>query len=177
VSEGDRVGRSEKGEAIMAANVRGIPEGFHTITPHLVIQGAAKAIDFYKRAFGAEELMRMPSPDGTTIGHADLKIGNSRIFVCDECPEMNAHSPAALKGTPVTIHLYVEDCDKVFKQAVSAGAQVTMPLTDMFWGDRYGTLKDPFGHHWSIGTRKENLTPEQIGQRMASMCAGKDGPG
>jgi uncharacterized glyoxalase superfamily protein PhnB len=149
-----------------------IPEGFHTVTPHLVIQGADKAIEFYKKAFGAEELFRMPGMDGKGVGHAELQIGNSRIMIGDECPQMNAHSPVTLKGTPVTIHLYVEDCDKVFKQATAAGAQVTMPLTDMFWGDRYGKVKDPFGHHWSVATHKEDVTPEECAKRAAAAGCG-----
>jgi PhnB protein len=136
------------------------------LTPHLVVKGASKAIDFYKKAFGAEEIRRMHGPDGKSIMHAELKIGNSRLMLVDEFPEMNAHAPESIGGTPVTIHMYVEDADAVFTRAVNAGAQARMPLADMFWGDRYGVLADPFGHLWSIATHKEDLTPEEIGERM-----------
>ena len=150
-----------------------IPAGFHTITPHLVIKGAAEAIEFYKRAFGAEELGRMPfpGPDGQVkLGHAALQIGDSRLFLVDEFPEHGATAPTA--SSPVTIHLYVTDADAAFERAVEAGATVTGPLTDMFWGDRYGTLVDPFGHHWSIAEHLEDLTPEQMQERMAAAFSG-----
>ncbi len=145
-----------------------IPDGFHTITPHLVIKGAAEAIEFYKRAFGAEELNRMdfPGPDGATkIGHAALKIGDSVVFLADEFPEFGSTGPGA--HSPVTLHIYVSDADAAFGRAVEAGAKVAMPLSDMFWGDRYGKIVDPFGHHWSIAAHIEDLTPEQIGERQA----------
>lgn len=149
-----------------------IPDGHHTITPHLVIQGAAEAIEFYKRAFGAEEICRMPmpGPDGQMrLGHAELKIGDSWLFLADECPEYGVAGP---NGTsPVSIHLYVPDADAVFDQAVAAGATVTMPLADMFWGDRFGKLVDPFGHHWSVATHLEDVTPEQMKERMAAAFA------
>jgi uncharacterized glyoxalase superfamily protein PhnB len=145
-----------------------IPEGFNTLTPHLVVKGASKAIDFYKKAFSAEEIRRMPGPDGKSIMHAELKIGNSRLMLVDEFPEMNARAPESIGGTPVTIHMFLKDADLVFKRAVDAGAQVRMPLADMFWGDRYGVLADPFGHLWSIATHIEDLTPEEIGKRMQS---------
>lgn len=149
-----------------------IPEGYHAITPHLVIKGAAEAIEFYKRAFGAEELGRMPFPaedGGVKIGHAELKIGDSRLFLADEFPEWGSLGPG--ENSPVTIHLYVTDADATFQQAVEAGATVRMPLEDAFWGDRYGKLVDPFGHHWSIAEHIEDLTPEQMQERMAAAMA------
>jgi uncharacterized glyoxalase superfamily protein PhnB len=155
----------------MKNKTKPIPEGFSTLTPHLVVKGASKAIDFYKKAFGAEEIRRMPGPDGKSIMHAELKIGNSHLMLVDEFPEMNAHGPESIGGTPVTIHMFVEDADTVFNRAVNAGAQVRMPLADMFWGDRYGVLSDPFGHLWSIATHKEDLTPEEIRKRMQSSTA------
>ncbi len=145
-----------------------IPNGHHTITPHLVVKGASEAIEFYKRAFGAEELSRMPfpGPDGhLKLGHAELQIGNSRLFLADEFPEHGATGPNG--SSPVTIHLYVTDADAAFGRAVEAGATVRMPLADMFWGDRYGLMVDPFGHIWSIAEHLEDLTPEQIQGRMA----------
>jgi uncharacterized glyoxalase superfamily protein PhnB len=148
-----------------------IPEGHHTITPHLVIKGASKAIEFYKKAFGAEELSRMPfpSPDGTMkVGHAELKIGDSRLFLADEFPEHGSVAPSG-SSTPVTLHLYVTDADASFARAVAAGATVGGPLSDMFWGDRYGKLIDPFGHHWSIAEHLEDVTPEEMMKRMAAM--------
>ena len=150
----------------MKNKTKPIPEGFNTLTPHLVVKGASKAIDFYKKAFGAEEIRRMPGPDGKSIMHAELKVGNSRLMLVDEFPEMNARGPESIGGTPVTIHMFVEDADTVFKRAVNAGAQVRMPLGDMFWGDRYGVLADPFGHLWSIATHREDLAPEEIRNRM-----------
>ena len=152
----------------MKNKTKPIPEGFHTLTPHLVVKGASKAIDFYKKAFSAEEIRRMPGPDGKSIMHAELKIGNSRLMLVDEFPGMNARGPESIGGTPVTIHMFVEDADTVFNRAVNAGAQVRMPLADMFWGDRYGVLTDPFGHLWSIATHKEDLAPEEIRKRMQS---------
>ena len=150
----------------MNSKTKPIPDGFNTLTPHLVVKEASKAIDFYKKAFGAEETRRMPGPDDEAIMHAELKIGNSRLMLVDEIPEMDAHGPESIGGTPVTIHMYVKDEDSAFNRAVSAGAQVRMPLADMFWGDRYGVLADPFGHSWSIATHKEDLTPEEIRKRM-----------
>jgi PhnB protein len=149
----------------MKNQVRPIPEGFHTLTPHIVVKGAAQAIDFYKKAFGAKEIGRMPGPDGKSIMHADIVIGDSHLMLVDEFPEMNCFGPQSVGGSPVTIHLYVEDADAFFKQAVAAGAQERMPLTDMFWGDRYGQITDPFGHTWSIATHKEDLTTEEITKR------------
>lgn len=156
-----------------ATMAKPIPEGHHTITPHLVVKGAAQAIDFYKRAFGAEEICRMPmqGKDGQMrVGHAELQIGNSRLFLADEFPEFGSSGPSG--GSPVTIHLYVNDTDAAFGQAVGAGATATMPPVNMFWGDRYSKLVDPFGHHWSIATHLEDVTPEQMMERMAAGMGG-----
>ena len=147
-----------------------IPDGFHALTPHLVVQDAARAIEFYKKAFGAVEVTRMPGPGGKIL-HAQLTIGDSPLMLCDEFPEMETFSPLSTKGSPVSIHLYVKDADAVFKKAVEAGAKAKMPPSDMFWGDRYGKLLDPFGHHWSIGTHKEDLTPQQIAKRQEQFPA------
>jgi PhnB protein len=156
-----------------------IPDGHHTITPHLVINGASEAIEFYKRAFGAEEISRMPfpGPDGTMkLGHAELQIGDSRLYLADEFPDYCSVGPSN-GSSPVTIHLYVTDADAVFNRAVEAGAKVTMPLADMFWGDRYGKLVDPFGHHWSIAEHLEDLTPEQMEERMQAAFGAKQSCG
>ena len=142
--------------------IKAVPDGYHTLTPHLVVKGASQAIEFYKKAFGAEEISRMPGPDGKSIMHAEVQIGDSRLFLVDEFPEMGCRGPLGIGGTPVTIHIYVEDVDAVFNKAVTAGAQVRMPLEDAFWGDRYGKVVDPFGHEWSLATHKEDLTPEEI---------------
>jgi uncharacterized glyoxalase superfamily protein PhnB len=151
-------------------SVKPIPDGMRSITPHLVCEGAADAIEFYKKAFGAEENGRMPTPDGRLM-HAQVRIGDSAVMLVDAFPEMGAKDPKALNGSPVTIHLYVEDADKTFNQAVAAGATVRMPLADMFWGDRYGQVVDPFGHNWSIATHKHDYTPEQM---QANMAKGPD---
>ncbi len=145
------------------SNVSPIPDGFRTVTPHMVVRDAAAAIDFYKKAFGAEEVMRMPGPDGQGVVHAEIKIGDSMIMMCDEQPHMeHCASPAKLNGTTMGICLYVPDCDKSFEQAVSAGATASMPPTDMFWGDRYGKVTDPFGHEWAVATHTNDLTPDEI---------------
>jgi PhnB protein len=155
----------------MASKVRRVPEGLHTVTPHLVVRGAAQAIEFYKKAFGAKEQRRAPGPDGKTLLHAEVQIGDSRIFLNDEYPEMGAISPQGLKGTPVTIHLQVEDVDSLYQQAVSAGAQVVMPLADQFWGDRYGMVTDPFGHQWSMASHVKDMTPEEMAKASAAAFA------
>ena len=151
--------------------VQAIPDGMHSITPHLVCSDAAAAIDFYARAFGAVELFRLPGPGGRLI-HACVRIGNSQVFLVDEFPDMGANGPLRLGGSPVTLHHQVQDADAVVAQAVAAGATVTMPLQDMFWGDRYGQLRDPFGHCWSVATHKVDLTPEQIAAAMHSAMPG-----
>lgn len=151
-----------------ASIVSAIPPGMHTVTPHLVCARAAEAIDFYKQAFGAEELSRLPGPDGR-IMHAALRIGDSVIMMTDEAPEWNSLGPLAFNGSPVTIHLYVEDVDSLFQRAVAAGASVRISVGDMFWGDRYGALEDPFGHRWSIATRTRDVTPEEMRQAMRAM--------
>ena len=145
----------------MAMKVKAVPEGYHTITPNLVVQDASKAIDFYKKAFGAEELVRMPGPDGKVM-HAEIKIGDSIVMLGEEMPEMGTRNPKAYGGSPVGFYLYVEDVDALWKRAVQAGAKPIMPLTDMFWGDRTGRLEDPFGHRWSPAQHTRDLTPEEI---------------
>ena len=149
----------------MANRVSPVPEGYHTVTPYLIVDGGAAAIDYYKRAFGAEELVRMPGPGGKVM-HAEIQIGDSRIMLADEFPEMDARGPRSRGGTPVSILLYVADCDAVFNRAVAAGATVKRPMKDQFYGDRSGTLEDPFGHCWSVATHKEDLTPEEMERRM-----------
>jgi PhnB protein len=147
--------------------VKPIPEGYHTITPYLVVGGAAEAIEFYKRAFGAVELTRALTPDGTKIMNASIKIGDSIIMLNDEFPEMNCKGPLTLGGSPFNLHIYVEDADAVFEQAVAAGATITMPIADMFWGDRYGSVTDPFGHNWGIATHKREMTEADLTQMAA----------
>jgi PhnB protein len=156
----------------MTTPIKAVPEGYHTLTPHLIVKGASEAIAFYKKAFGAEEIRRMPGPDGKSLMHAELKIGDSRLFLVDEFPQMGCLGPLGLGGTPVFIHVYVEDVDAVFNQAVAAGAEVRMPLENAFWGDRYGQLVDPFGHKWSLATHKEDLTPEEMGKRAQASFGG-----
>jgi uncharacterized glyoxalase superfamily protein PhnB len=140
----------------------------HTVTPHLVCAGAAEAIEFYKKAFDAVEEVRMPAPNGKLM-HARIRICGSAVMLVDEMPEWGALGPKTLKGSPVTIHLYVEDVDAFVKQAAAAGAKVTMPPADMFWGDRYGVLEDPFGHHWSVATHMRDVTPDEMKQAMQKM--------
>lgn len=152
----------------MSATVQPIPEGMATVTPHLVCANAAQAIEFYKKAFGAVETARMPGPDGK-IMHASVRIGDSNVMLVDEYPDYGSLGPNALKGSPVTLHLYVKDVDAAFAKAVDAGAKVKMPLADMFWGDRYGQLTDPFGHIWSMATHMRDLTPEQMAEEMKNM--------
>ena len=141
--------------------VQPIPPGMHTVTPHLVVRGAAKAIDFYKKAFDAKEAARLPGPNGTLM-HAEIVIGDSHVMLMDESPEWKSIGPQTLKGTPVTIHLYVKDADKTFDTALKAGAKPVMPMTDMFWGDRYGVLEDPFGHSWSVATHVRDVPRQEI---------------
>ncbi|MEO7496052.1 MAG: VOC family protein [Massilia sp.] len=149
--------------------VNPVPMGMHTITPHLNCKGAAEAIDFYKKAFGATEFGRVAGNDGRLL-NAMLKIGDSPLMLVDEFPEWGGTSPATLGGSPVTIHLQVEDCDAWFARAVEAGAEVKLPMADMFWGDRYGMVIDPFGHYWSIATHIVDKTPEQIAAAAKAAC-------
>lgn len=148
-----------------------IPPGYHTVTPYLVCRGAAEAIDFYKRAFGAKEKLRMPRPDGK-VAHAEIQIGDSRLMLGEEAPEMGAKSPDMLGGSAGGVFLYVKNVDAFADRAVKAGATVVMPVQDMFWGDRYGKLKDPFGHEWQVGTHKEDLTPKEMSKRAQAAMSG-----
>jgi uncharacterized glyoxalase superfamily protein PhnB len=150
----------------MTTRVTAIPDGYTTLTPVLSLRDAAGGIEFYKRAFGAEELFRMLRPDGK-IMHAELRIGTSRVMLGEEAPERDCHSPQSLGATPVQFYAYVEDVDAALRKAVAAGAKETMPVQDMFWGDRVGSVVDPYGHRWSLATHKADLTPEQLerGQR------------
>ncbi|HET7112740.1 MAG TPA: VOC family protein [Pyrinomonadaceae bacterium] len=155
------------------ADVKPIPEGYHSLTPYLVIDGAAKAIDYYKRAFGATELFRMEHEG--KIGHAEMKIGDSPFMLSDEHPEMGYRGPKAIGGSPVGLMIYVDDCDTVFKQAIEAGGVEKKAVQDQFYGDRSGTLEDPFGHIWTVATHKEDVSPEEIDKRLAAMAAGQKG--
>ena len=145
-------------------NTTPVPEDFLTITPQLAVKGVAAALDWYTKALGAHELLRHTAPDGESIMHSELLLGDSRFFVVDEFPE-SMQSPATLGGTSVTLHLYVRDVDTLFNRAVDAGATVLMPVADQFWGDRYGILRDPFGHRWSIASRVEDLSPKKLTDR------------
>jgi uncharacterized glyoxalase superfamily protein PhnB len=149
--------------------VKPVPEGMHSVTPHLICAGAADAIEFYKKAFGAVEEARLPGPGGR-IMHAMIRIGDSAVMLVDEMPEWGALGPKSLKGSPVTVHLYVENADATVERAVKAGAKVTMPLADQFWGDRYGKLVDPFGHHWSVATHVRDVSMEEAQQAMKKMA-------
>ncbi len=148
--------------------VKAIPDGYHTATPYLVMKGAAKAIEFYKAAFGAKEMLRMEMPN-QRIGHAEIKIGDSIIMLADEFPEMGVKGPEAFGGTPVSILLYVADVDAMMKQAVAAGAKIERPLKDQFYGDRSCVLVDPFGHKWSLATHIEDVPPEEMSRRFQEM--------
>ena len=150
--------------------VQPIPEGYHSVSPALAIDGAADAIEFYKRAFGATERYRMPGPEGR-IAHAELQIGDSVVMLSDPFPDSSVKSPSALGGTTVGIFVYVEDVDAVFQQAVDAGATVTMELEDQFWGDRFGSLTDPYGHHWSLATHVEDVPPDEMEERAKQAMA------
>ncbi|QDU43861.1 hypothetical protein Mal52_23380 [Symmachiella dynata] len=145
--------------------VQPIPDGYHTATPYMIVDGAGEAIAFYEKAFGATELMRMPGPDGK-IGHAEIQIGDSRIMMSDEYPDMGFRGPKSLGGAGINMMLYVEDCDTLFAQAIAAGGKELRPLADQFYGDRSGTLEDPFGHVWTVSTHKEDLTMEEVAARM-----------
>jgi PhnB protein len=145
--------------------VKPIPEGYHSVTPYLIVKGAARALEFYKKAFNATELVRMEGPGGT-IGHAEFQIGNSRIMMADEFPDMGARSPETIGGSPVGLCIYTEDVDALFKQALAAGGKQERPVVDQFYGDRSGTLRDPFGHQWTLATHKEDVSPEEMTRRM-----------
>ena len=155
------------------ADVKPIPEGYHSLTPYLIVDGGAKALDYYKQAFGATELMRMEH-DGK-IAHAEMKIGDSPFMLSDEHPEMGYKGPKSVGGSAVGLMIYVDDCDTIFKQAIAAGGTEKKALQDQFYGDRSGTLEDPFGHIWTVATHKEDVTPEEIDKRLAAMAAGGGG--
>jgi PhnB protein len=161
----------------MTDAVKPIPEGYHVVTPYLIIKGAAEAIEFYKTAFGAQELCRMPGPDGK-VGHAEIKIGDSILMLSDEMEEMGFRSAQSLGGCPVGFVIYVEDVDTEFQRALDAGAALSRPLENKFYGDRMGSVRDPFGYEWSLGTHIEDVTPEEMSKRMeaeyAKMAAGQN---
>ena len=146
--------------------VKPIPDGYHTVTPYIIVKGAAEALAFYAKAFGAKEILRMPMPDGS-IAHAEFKIGDSPIMIGEENPQWGAKSPKSLGGTPFGMCIYVADCDAAFKQAVAAGATVERPVVDQFYGDRSGTVVDPYGHKWTIATHKVDMTPDQMQKAMS----------
>ena len=158
----------------MATKIKPIPEGYHAVTPYMTIKDAARALEFYKQAFGATEVMRMPGPDGR-VGHAEIRIGDCAIMMADECPEMGARSPQSLGGSPVAVHLYVADVDATAKRAVAAGGTLTRPVADQFYGDRTGTLTDPFGHVWHIATHKEDVPVAELRKRAAAMAKQHEG--
>lgn len=155
----------------MGANVSTTPAGYHTITPALTIKGAAKAIDFYKKAFGAEEIMRMNGPDGQSVMHAEIKIGDSFLMLGDEMPDYGHKAPLP-NHCSSSLHIYVADVDKAFQRAIDAGCTVKFPVADMFWGDRYGKVIDPFGHVWGLATHIEDVSPEECARRAAAWKPG-----
>lgn len=163
---------TEAPEKQSAGKVDPVPAGMHTVTPHIVCAKAAEAIEFYKKAFGAEEICRVPTPDGL-IMHAAIKIGDSMIMLHDEMPEHGAKGPNAIGGTAVTLHLQVEDADALFERATKAGAEVRMPIADMFWGDRYGLVADPCGHQWAIATHVRDVAPEELAEAAKNACCGE----
>ena len=154
----------------MTGSTKHIPEGYHSVTPYLYMSDAARAIEFYKQVFGATELFRFDAPGGK-IGHAEIKIGDSHVMLADECPEMDERSPQTVGGTPVGLLLYVEDVDAVVESALAAGAKMLEPLEDKFYGDRMGKLQDPFGHIWAIATHIEDVSPEEMQERVAALHA------
>ena len=156
----------------MPSKSRAIPDGYHNITPYLVIKGAAAAIDFYKKAFGAVEVMRMPQPDGR-VGHAELKFGDSHVMLADEFPELDVVGPQTLGNSPVGLLLYVDDVDKTVERAVALGAKIKKPVQDQFYGDRNGTIEDPFGHKWTVAVHLEDVPPEEMQRRMAAQAKKK----
>ena len=152
-------------------SVKPIPDGFNTVSAYLIVKNAAKALDFYKQALGAEPGLRMAGPDGKSTMHAEMVIGDSTIMLTDENPQWGAQSPEAYGGSPQSLHIYVEDADALFGRAVEAGCEVVAPIMDAFWGDRYGKVKDPFGHQWGIATHKEDVPPEEMGKRAEAFFA------
>jgi uncharacterized glyoxalase superfamily protein PhnB len=153
-----------------------IPDGYHTVTPALTVKNGAEAIEFYKRALGAREIMRMPGPDGKRLMHAELEIGDSKIMLGEEMPEQGCRAPASVGATTSSLYVYVEDVDKAFRRAVEAGAKALTPPADMFWGDRMGQIEDPSGHRWGLATHKEDPTPEEMARRQQAFFA-QMGPG
>lgn len=155
----------------MAKGPKPIPDGCHSVIPHLVVKGADKAIEFYKQALGATEMSRIPGPDGKSVLHAELRVGGGRVYICDEFPQSGCKAPTSIGATSVTLHVYVADVDAAFAKAVAAGAVVMMPLMDMFWGDRYGKIRDPFGHEWSLASHIEDVPPEEMPARAKDAMA------
>ena len=158
----------------MPTKVNPIPEGYSTVTPYLYMKGAAKALDFYKTAFGATEIMRLPGKNGE-VSHAEIKIGDSRLMLSDEHPEMGALGPQSIGGTPIGLHIYVANVDTVFQKAVDAGAKVERPVKDQFYGDRTGSLIDPFGFKWYVATHVEDVSPDELKKRMSTMSQAAGG--
>ncbi len=154
----------------MKKKLKPIPKGYHSVTPYLSIKGATDAIAFYKKAFAAKEIMRIPAPGGT-VGHAEIQVGDSRIMLADEYPDLNFRGPRSFGGTSVHIHLYVQDVDRVVKKAIAAGAKVLRPVTDQFYGDRSGSLEDPFGHVWHVATHVQDIPMRQLKKRAATLAA------
>jgi PhnB protein len=161
------------------SKVKPIPDGFNTVSTYLIVRNASKALEFYSKAFGAEPGLHMAGPDGKGTMHAEMHLGNSTVMLTEENPQWGTQSPETLGGTPASLHIYVEDTDALFSRAVEAGCEVSYPISDTFWGDRYGKLKDPFGHEWGIATHKEDVGPEEMAKRarewFASMAAGECG--
>ena len=157
----------------MTPKVKPVPDGYHTVTPYLTVRGAAKAIEFYTRAFGAQQRGIMPTPDGR-VGHAEIMVGNSIVMLADEFPEHGNKSPETLNGSPVGLAIYVDNVDEVFARAVKAGAAAKEPVEDKFWGDRAGSVTDPFGHKWTILTHKEDVSMDEMKKRMEKMFANKE---
>jgi len=158
----------------MAAKVNAIPAGYEGATPYLIINGAARALEFYGKAFGATEIMRIPTPEGK-VGHAEIKIGTAIVMLADEFPDMNCKSPQSLGGSPVSIMVYVQDVDAFVKRAVAAGAKVINPVEDKFYGDRSGSLEDPFGHHWHFATHVEDVPPDEMAKRAEAFMKQQGG--
>ncbi|HTO88472.1 MAG TPA: VOC family protein [Thermoanaerobaculia bacterium] len=154
----------------MAGKVKPIPDGYNAVTPYLIVDGAAAAIEFYKKTFGAKEVMRMPAPGGR-IGHAEVTIGDSHVMLADENPDMNARSPKSVGGSPISLLLYVDDVDKTVERAIAAGAKLKRPVADQFYGDRTGGIEDPFGHQWYVATHIEDVSPEEMQKRSRELAA------